>query len=69
MDTVARDKARKAALRARQAMHACATELVACIRELEEAADENTPVKSPSQMLAQVTESVSKADDILKGRR
>lgn len=43
------EKCRKALLRARQALNACATELVACIRELEEAGDEVTPVRPPSQ--------------------
>ena len=65
------EKNRKALLRARQALNACATELVACIRELEEATDETTPVRPPSQTTMQAVRGVAqRVDDILgKGRK
>ena len=60
------EKERRAILRARQALNACATELVACIRELEEATDETTPVRAPSQTTMQAVRGVAqRVDDIL----
>ncbi len=65
------EKCRKALLRARQALMACQTELVACIRELEEATDETTPVRAPSQTsMAAVRGVAERVGDILnKGKK
>jgi hypothetical protein len=64
------EKYRKALLRARQAINACATELIACLRELEEADDEHTPVRPPSQTTLHAAKGLAeRVGDILGGKK
>jgi hypothetical protein len=64
------EKYRKALLRARQAINACATELVACVRELEEADEETTPIRAPSQTTLHAAKGLAeRVGDILGGKK